>query len=133
MKYSTQDYIEYRLKRGKESLEEAQIMFKQEHWNLSINRLYYACYYSISALLLASHISPKTHSGVHSQFNLHFVKKSKVSKEDGNLFTELMNMRTKGDYGDMFEFDKKTIKPLIPRVKKFLHDIEKLINVKRKS
>lgn len=128
MKDSTKDYIKYRLKRAKESLEEARLLAKNQMWNACINRLYYACFYCASALLLTQHINSKTHIGVHSQFNLHFIKIGTIPKEQGNLFTDLMNMRTKGDYGDMFDYDEKKVKPLIPKVKKFLHDIEKLIN-----
>jgi len=45
-----EDYIYYRLKSSKESLEAARILAKEEHWNSAINRLYYACFYAISAL-----------------------------------------------------------------------------------
>jgi uncharacterized protein len=127
MKDSVKDYIIYRLKRANESMEEAQIMAKNKRWNTTINRLYYACFYCASALLLTERINSKTHTGVHSQFNLHFIKAGILTKEQGNLFTDLMNMRTKGDYGDMFDHDEKKVKPLIPKVKKFINDIEKLI------
>lgn len=127
MKDSTRDYIIYRIKRANESLEEAQLLAKNKMWNACVNRLYYSCFYCASALLLTQHTNSKTHSGVHTQFNLHFVKTGKIIKEHGNLFTDLVNMRTKGDYGDMFDYDKEKVKPLIPKVKKFIHDIEKLI------
>jgi uncharacterized protein (UPF0332 family) len=128
MKDLTKDYIRYRLKRAKESFEEAQIMAEGKRWNTCINRLYYCCFYCASALLLTRSIDSKTHTGVHSQFNLYFVKTGIVTKEQGNLFTDLMNMRTKGDYGDMFDHDEKKVKPLIPKVTKFLQYIEKRIN-----
>jgi uncharacterized protein (UPF0332 family) len=127
MKDSIEEYVKYRLKRANESLEEAQMMATTKRWNTCVNRLYYACYYCTSALLLTQGIDSKTHNGVHSQFNLHFIKTAMVAKEHGNLFTDLMNMRAKGDYGDMFDYDEKKVKPLIPKVKKFIHDIEKLI------
>ena len=121
------DYIKYRLSRAKGSFEEAQLLAANARWNGCVNRLYYACFYAVSALLYQHKINSKTHSGTNTQFTLHFVKTEKVSKENGELFTDLMRWRYKGDYGDMFDFDKKTVEPLIKPVKKFLHDIELLI------
>jgi uncharacterized protein (UPF0332 family) len=38
-----------------------------------------------------------------------------------------MDARQKGDYGDKFDFDKKTVEALIKPVENFLDDIELLI------
>jgi uncharacterized protein (UPF0332 family) len=38
-----------------------------------------------------------------------------------------MDWRQKGDYGDMFDFDKKTVEPLLKPVEKFLTEITKLV------
>ena len=35
--------VQYRLKRAKEALEEADILKKESHFNAAANRLYYAC------------------------------------------------------------------------------------------
>jgi hypothetical protein len=39
------DLILYRLDRAQESLEEALLMQREEHWNACANRLYYSCFY----------------------------------------------------------------------------------------
>jgi uncharacterized protein (UPF0332 family) len=46
-----QDYISYRINSAKETLEAARLLAENKHWNSAINRLYYSCFYSISALL----------------------------------------------------------------------------------
>lgn len=127
MKDSREDYIKYRISRAKESFQSAQALAEIGNWNSCINRLYYSCYYMVSALLLKHKIKTKTHSGLNTEFGRNFVKTGKVNKEHGDLFTDLMDWRYKGDYGDMFDFDEEKVKPLIPKIKKFLHDIEKLI------
>jgi uncharacterized protein (UPF0332 family) len=45
------DLIQYRLKRAREALEEALLMKQEAHWNTCANRLYYACFYAVTALL----------------------------------------------------------------------------------
>ena len=53
--------VRYRLARARESLAEAELLFANDHVRTAVNRLYYACFYAVSALLLAEgHSSPKT-------------------------------------------------------------------------
>ncbi len=42
---SKKDLITYRLRRAKETLEDAEILAEHYKWNSCINRLYYACYH----------------------------------------------------------------------------------------
>jgi hypothetical protein len=121
------DYIFYRLNRAKESFEEAMILADSNKWNAVINRLYYACFYAVIALLLKYEIETQSHDGARRQFSLHFVKTGKVSKENGKLFSKLFDYRQKGDYGDLFDFDEETVKPLIAKTQEFIHEIEALL------
>lgn len=47
-------YIRYRLEKAQEVYQAACILYDAQQWNSVINRLYYACFYSASALLLYS-------------------------------------------------------------------------------
>lgn len=47
-----EEYVNYRFHRAEESYEEALILAKEERWNAVINRLYYACFYAVIALLI---------------------------------------------------------------------------------
>jgi uncharacterized protein len=68
------------------------------------------------------------HNGARTQFGYYFVKPGKIDKRFGILFTKLFDLRQKGDYGDLFDFDKKVFEPLIEQVKKFIEGIKKQIN-----
>jgi uncharacterized protein (UPF0332 family) len=46
------ELIKYRLQRAESALEEAGVMADMQHWETCINRLYYACFYAVNALLL---------------------------------------------------------------------------------
>jgi uncharacterized protein (UPF0332 family) len=89
--------------------------------------LYYSCYYAISALLLKDGISTFTHDGLITQFNLHFVKTGIIKREFGKLYGNLMDWRQKGHYGDLFDFTKETVEPLLKPVEEFLSEITALI------
>ena len=58
------DLISYRIQRSEETLSEVDILIRNKLWNTAINRLYYACYYAATALLLKYDIKATTHTGV---------------------------------------------------------------------
>ena len=114
---SSNDLIRYRLERAKETILEAEKMAEIDHWNTCINRLYYACFYAVSALLLANDLSSTKHSGVIGMFNLHFIKTEILSKSSGRLFNNLFIYRQQSDYEDMFTMDESKVLPLITQTK----------------
>jgi len=46
---SKQEYLEYRIRTAKETLDAARSLARDGHWNSVINRLYYTCFYAIDA------------------------------------------------------------------------------------
>jgi uncharacterized protein (UPF0332 family) len=121
------EYITYRIERSLQSFRDAQILAENQSWNSCINRLYYACFYIVTALLLKNKINVKSHSGMKSQFALHFIKTGKLKKEHGELLADLMDWRQKGDYGDMYDFERKNVEPIIQPVADFIKSIEELL------
>ena len=67
-------YVRYRLEKSLEVYKAACVLYDAAQWNSVINRLYYACFYSASALLLYKHIIAKSHSGVIGQFSENMVR-----------------------------------------------------------
>jgi len=59
-----QELITYRCLRSEETLNEAKLLFDAGYYNAAVNRLYYACFYIVSALLLTEGMSSAKHSGV---------------------------------------------------------------------
>ena len=126
MKTTQDDYIKYRFERAWTTFEDAKYLASLKSWNSSMNRLYYACFYAVLALFSKHKINSHTHSGVKTQFSLHFIKTGILDKEYGMLFGDLFDLRQKGDYGDFLDFDEKVVLPLIPKVEIFLNRVESL-------
>lgn len=121
------EYIKYRIEKSDQAYNDALILAKSESWNGSMNRLYYTCYYLVSALTLKDGIETKTHSGLRNQLNLHYVKNGKIPIELGRLYSDLFDSRQKGDYGDMYDFDRETVESFLVPVKEFIDTIKKLL------
>lgn len=58
-----QDLIRYKLSRAEETLAEARVMLQTSHLYGAANRIYYACFYAVTALLLTQNLSSSKHSG----------------------------------------------------------------------
>lgn len=87
----------YRIKRAKETLLEVEFQIANQKWNTAVNRMYYACYYAVIALLNWNGVNTKTHSGVRQMFGLHFIKTGIISLELGDFYTDIFEMRHTGD------------------------------------
>ncbi|HSV88298.1 MAG TPA: HEPN domain-containing protein [Bacteroidales bacterium] len=98
------DLIDYRTNRSIETLNEAKIMINNRFWNASVNRIYYSCYYIVSALLIIKSIEASSHKGIRQMFGLHFVQSGLVSKDDGRFFSDLYDRRQTGDYDDFVNY-----------------------------
>ncbi|SMD46205.1 Uncharacterized protein, contains HEPN domain, UPF0332 family [Aquiflexum balticum DSM 16537] len=122
-----EDYINYRMERALETIEEVQTHINNKYYNTAINRMYYACFYAIGALLLKDNIEVSSHQGVRQKFGEHFVKTGKIDKELARHFTELYDKRNKGDYNDFFDFDESTVKKLYPKSKNLVTQIGEIL------
>lgn len=127
MKKEIRALVIYRLNRSDESLEEALILLKRDHVNTFVNRLYYACFYAVTALLLSKGLSSSKHSGVRALFHQNFVKNELITREMGKFYDKLFDTRQKGDYADLVYFDKKEVGSWFDEAKKFISSIKNII------
>ena len=119
--------MRYRMERADETLEEVSILAERGHYNAAVNRLYYACFYAVQALLLKHHITANTHSGVKSMLGLHFVTKGVISIEHGKTFNTLFEKRHSSDYEAFAYCDKSLVDDLTPLAEAFIVRIKELL------
>ena len=121
------DIVNYRLQKAKDTLTEAKGNIEMGFWHTAANRVYYACYYAVTALLIKNGYETHTHHGVFTLFGKHFVLPGIVSKEQNKLFGKLLELRQSGDYSDTIVVKEQNIKPLFEPAENFIAEIEKLI------
>ena len=118
----------YRIQKAKETLKEAVGIASLGYWNAVINRLYYACYYMTSALLVYHGYSAQTHSGVIRLLGLHFVTKEIVPKEQSMFYSKLFELRQTGDYDDLYTLTEEEVEPLIAMAQRYIEVLESLLS-----
>jgi uncharacterized protein (UPF0332 family) len=120
--------IEYRMERARETLGEARIMFDAGRINAYVNRLYYSCFYAVSALLLTRNFSTSKHGYLRSLMHREFVKTGLIPEELGDYFDLLFDNRLKGDYADFVVFKADEVAGWLERTQAFVKHIEGLIS-----
>ncbi|GAK55503.1 hypothetical protein U27_02337 [Candidatus Vecturithrix granuli] len=127
MKAEIRTLIAYRLERANEALAEANLLLECGFANTAVSRLYYSCFYAVSALLLAKGFSSAKHSGIRSLFHQHFVKTGVIKANSGRLYDRFFDNRQRGDYQDLVRFDPNDVLAWHIEAKQFVETIETLV------
>ena len=117
----------YRMENARRTLNEIADHCERGYWNTAINRMYYACFYAASALLVANKIVVKSHEGVRQMLGKHFVLTGQLSVGMGKFYTLIFNKRSSGDYEDFINHDQKTVDELYPYALTFINSIDELL------
>lgn len=73
------------LERAREALMEAAVLLDRSHAKTGVNRLYYACFYAVSALLLTKGPTATRHSGLRMLFQQHVIRAGRLPMAQGQL------------------------------------------------
>lgn len=118
----------HRMQRANVTLKESECLASNGMYSGAMNRLYYACYYAISALLLANNIQTSTHSGVKTMFGLKFVRTSKIDLKHGKFFSEIFDQRHSSDYDDFSFCDDMTFADFHPKAVDLIQAVRNLVD-----
>lgn len=122
------DLIAYRLKRAEETLDEAEYNAIGGYYNAAVNRLYYACYYAASALMLKYGLDASTHKGIRNQLGLHFITKGIINPRFGSIYSRLFQARQAGDYEDFVFCDQIMYDEYKPQAEDFISEMRSIIS-----
>ena len=114
--------IKYRLEQAEASIEEARFLLNGGMSLRSVmNRLYYAMFYAVLALLQEKQLGTSKHIGAISIFDREFIKNGTFAKELSKTLHRAFELRQKGDYMEEVEVTKDDIDELFPKVVEFVN------------
>ncbi len=120
--------VELEMERAEKITEQFETLRKQQYWDTLVNRMYYAIFHAVSALMIHNAISIHTHRGALNAFNKEFVRTGVFSEEEGHLFSKLEGMRERGDYNCFVDATEEEIVPLIEPLKMLIEKIKAKIS-----
>lgn len=115
------------LKKARETFEEITILTTANKWSGAANRLYYAVFHAINALLIHDGHITNTHKGSHAVFNLNYIKTGILPIEYGRLYNQLQTMREESDYNCVYEVEADELRERIEPAQKLIEEIERLV------
>lgn len=119
--------VSYRIQKAFDTLEEAEGISTLCFWNAVANRLYYACYYATSALLIKNSFHAQTHRGVITLLGMHFIKTGKLPENLGKIYSRLFELRQTGDYDDLYDLTEADVNPLLKPAKDYIRAISDML------
>ena len=115
-------------------LEKAHANFNQRpllrdagYWDNVANRLYYALFHAVSALLINDGYSVGSHRGAVGTFGQHYVTTGIFTVDEGKHYSRLQGLREKADYNCTYNATEQDIEPKIEPTRQLIKKIEKYI------
>jgi uncharacterized protein (UPF0332 family) len=125
------DLIEYRIQRSEQTLKEAKWAIEKNTLPLAENRVYYAIFYSVSALALKHDFTTSKHSTLRGWFNQMFLKTREINLEFGKTYSTAFEKRQKADYDDYVTFSQEEVLNDLENAGKFVEQIKKMLRENR--
>lgn len=126
MKQEFIDLAKYRLEKAKNTLLDAKEYIGGATLESTVNRIYYAMFYAVNALLITKSLSSSKHAGILSLFNREFVKKGLIEKQLGKFYSDMFDNRKEGDYKDFVKFEKEDVEVWLKKAEEFINKIEEI-------
>lgn len=120
--------IEYRLAQARDSIREADVLDQSGMSRRSVmNRLYYAMFYAVLALLQEKEMGTSKHSGAIALFDREFVKTGTFPKEMSKALHRAFELRQKGDYMEETEVTADDVAEIRPVAEQFVESAERFL------
>ncbi len=127
MKKDQRILIDYLIEKGDKAYDDAVLLIENKSYAGAVNRVYYSCFYIVSALLLTLDLSAKTHKGVQSLFYKNFVENGIIYKEQSRFYSELLNLRQHFDYDFYLDIEPEKVEEVFVSAKEFIKIIKEKI------
>lgn len=115
------------LEKSDKTLAEMEVQLQNGLWGLVANRLYYALFHAVSALLISDRHEVGTHRGAVNKFSLFYVKAGLFSVAEGKLFSQLQKLREDGDYNCSVDVDQSDVESKLLPAKQLIAHIRQYI------
>ncbi|MCX8010831.1 MAG: HEPN domain-containing protein [Ignavibacteria bacterium] len=114
-------------------MKEIEILIKDNLLLVAMNRIYYAGFYIVSALLLFEDFSTSKHKQLIGYFNRNYIRTNLINIEVGEILSKAFKKRSSVDYVDFVTVTKSEVIGYFEKMKLFVHDVDKLIQEKIKT
>ena len=116
------------LEKADKFIVEAEAVASMNLWDVVANRIYYAAFHAVSALLINDHTEVRSHKGAGLVFGKNYVRTGIFSADDGRLYAKLQDLREKSDYNLVYQSSEAEMRPLLDSTKELIDKIKAKIS-----
>ena len=95
--------------------------------DFAVNRIYYACFYAASAVLLKSGKKFVKHSGLRGAVHQDLVKPGMLDASWGRGYDRIFESRQSGDYLELYEFEEAQVTEMLAQAEGFIREMKRLL------
>jgi uncharacterized protein (UPF0332 family) len=95
--------------------------------DLAMNRVYYACFYAATAVLLQEDREFVKHSGVRAALHRHLIQTKRIEVEHGRFYDQAFEARQEADYAPVAEFEPSTVEEAIGSAERFVSEMRRIL------
>ena len=110
-----------------ERMKTAGILLDAGDYKAVANRLYYAVFSAMRAVLALDGFDSKKHSGIISRFRQSYIKTGTFSTEMSKIIDDFEVIREDNDYDDFFIISKEDVMIQSQRAKFFVNEVERYL------
>ena len=121
--------VRYRLEQAQDALEEAGILLAQHKPRGAMNRVYYAMFYAVVALLASKGLTSRKHTGAISLFHQQFVKTGLFPADLAGFVDDAFDQRNESDYVDFAAMAETEVADLLANAGRFVGKARELLAV----
>lgn len=119
--------VDLELEKANRTYDAAMIMVENEHWESAANRLYYALFHAVNALLIYDGHMANTHKGSHALFGQYYIKTNKLPRKYSSIYQKLEAIRDEGDYNWSYNVIPEDIQEKILPAKEMIDAIATMV------
>ena len=119
--------IKNQLRKSEETIEDAKLAFENKRYRNTLNRIYYAIFYTVCALAIKYDFATSKHKQLMGWFNKNFIKEEIIDRRFGEIYKKAYDNRQESDYDVIFDYDGNIVQSLLNEMEEFFVEIKKVI------
>jgi len=104
--------VRQRITKAKATIRQVNNLLEFGYEDTAIDRIYYACFYAVQALLAHMDNNPNSHKGALNMFSLHYIKTGIIDEKFGKYYYRVFDHRMTADYDESGLPDKEVLQAL---------------------
>jgi hypothetical protein len=124
---ATNSIVKYWMGKADAALASARSELAARRFDFATNRLYYACFYAASAVLLQAGKKFVKHSGVRGAVHQDLVKGGKLDPQLGKAYDQIFERRQFSDYMELYEPEESEVLDMLKQAETFVAELKRLL------